>query len=315
MKNKNTKNNLEKTKEEIEIEKLSSFFQTFISNEKLITKSASFLGVKRITYIKGKDLKQFFENNFKEIQKEMLSILNINIGKEPNKDSLQQFYELNQKRKILDYLQRIPGDKSKYPKKLIPLKKGDDLSLKTNFSESGFYLLNLNKEKSQKAIIYLILLVMLILFIVLFPIWPLNVKLGFIYFLMSISIFLIVFLILIIVVALVGALFGYDIDIMPNIDNYKLSWKKRLFNPFIKIEGREDPCWIKLVRFFFIFSFINMGLIAYFYPTIPKECYYMIKNAFISIYAYARKKIEDIHYNKNAIKVRHTTNLEDLNNL
>lgn len=317
MNSKNNKNNPpEKTQKEIEIEKLSSLFDKYISKGSLITKNASLLGIKRVTYIKGKDLKQFFTENFEEIKKDLFEILKIDLGKEANKDSLQKFYQLNQQRNIFDYLQRIQGDKAKYPKKLIPLKKTDDKNLRIIFSETGFYLLNIQKTESKKPIIYLILLVIFILFIVLFPIWPLNVKLGVLYSLIGLLISLIVFLILIIVIAIVGLLFGYDIDFMPNIDNVKLSWKKRLFNPFITIEGRDDPCCFKIIRYLFIFSLVNIGIIAYLYPTIPKESYYMVKRMMISIFSYAKKKIEDIHYNRNAVKVRGTQNLDDLlNNL
>ena len=317
MKTKYNKNDTpEKTKKEIEIEKLSSLFDKYISKGKLITKNASLLGIKRVTYIKGKDLKQFFTENFDEIKKEIFEILKIDLGKEANKDSLQIFYQLNQQRNIFDYLQRIQGDKAKYPKKLVPLKKTDDINLRLFFSETGFYLLNIQKKESKKHIIYLILLVILILFIVLFPIWPLNVKLGVLYSLIGLLIFLIVFLVLIIVIAIIGLLFGYDIDFMPNIDNVKLSWKNKLFNPFITVEKREDPCWFKIIRYLFIFSLVNIGIIAYFYPTIPKESYYIVKRMMVSLFSYARKKIEDIHYNRNAVKVRETQNLDDLlNNL
>ena len=184
-----------------------------------------------------------------------------------------------------------------------------------NFSETGFYLLNIKMEKSQKTIIYLVLLVILILLIVLFPIWPLKVKLGVLYFLMGLIIFLIVFLILTIVIAIIGMLFGYDILIMPNIDERKLCWKDRLFNPFISVEGREDPCLFKLIRIFLIISLIMMGIIAYFYPTIPRESCYMIKSWIVSLYSYATKIIEDIHYHRNAVKLKGTQYLDDLNDI
>ena len=315
MKKKSNKNlPSEKTQKEIEIENLSSFFNRFISNGNLITKNASVDGIRRVTYIKGKDLKQFFTENFEEIKKEILNILKVDLGKDSNKDSLQKFYQLNQQRNVLNYLQRIPGDKAKYPKKLLSLRKTDDINLKLNFSETGFYSLNINKENSQKTIIYLLLLVICILLIVLFPIWPLNVKLGVLYFLIGLIIFLIAFLVLLIVIVLIGILFGYEIDFIPNIENPKLNWKDK-FSPFITIEGREDPCWFKVVRTILLISIINMGIIAYFYPYVPKESYKMIKNIMSSLFGYIRKKIEDIHYNRNAIKVRQPKSLDDLNNL
>ena len=311
----NKKEEQEKTPEEIEFEKLSIFFDQYVSSGDLITKSAVICGIKRITYVKGKDLKQFFTEKFTDIQKEILSITQINIGKEANKDSLQKFYEVNQQRNILHYLQRFPGDKAKYPKKLLPLQKGDDMSLDLIFSESGFYILQTKVEKTNKPIIYLILLVILILFIVMFPLWPLNVKIGVLYLLMSILIFLIVFLILTIVVALVGVLFGYEIYIMPNLDDSKKSWKKRMFDPFISIEKRDDPLWFFICRIILIVSLLMMGVIAYFYPTIPKESYKWIKNILSRIYGYGRKKIEEIHYKRNSVSIRDSQTLEDLENI
>ena len=312
---KGKKNPPEKNGKEIEFEKLSIFFDKYIYNGKLITKNANLFGVQRIIYIKGKDFKQFFTQNFEEIKNEILTILNIDIGKEANKDSIQKFYQLNQKRNILHYLQRVPGDKSKYPKRLLPLKKGDDLNLELNFSETGFYLLNIKVEKSKKTIIYLIFLVIFILLIVLFPVWPLKMKLGVLYFLLSLIVFLIVLLILLIIIPIIGFIFGYDILIMKNFEDLKLSWKDRIFNPFIEIQGREDPFLLKFIRIVLIISLLMMGVIAYLEPTIPKESFKMIKNVFVSLYSYATKKIEDIHYNRNAIKVKNTKYLDDLNDI
>ena len=185
MKKKKKVNNPLKEKEEkkIEIEKFSAFYNKFIADGKLVQKQATFLDFTRISYVKGKDLKQFFEENFEEIQKEILSITKMNIGKEPNEESLKKFYEINHQKQIIKGLKRIPGDKAKYPKKLLPITIEEDKNLE--FSENGFYVLDIKNEKTNKPIIYLVLLIILILFIVLFPIWPLNVKLGVLYFLLA----------------------------------------------------------------------------------------------------------------------------------
>ena len=106
-------NKIEKSPKEIEFEQLSLFFDKNISNNKLITKYASIAGIARIPYIKGKDLKKFFTDNFEEIKKEMLSITKVDIGKESDSNSLQIFYEINQQRGIFHYLKRIQGDKAK----------------------------------------------------------------------------------------------------------------------------------------------------------------------------------------------------------
>ena len=306
---------LEISQKKIEFQKISSFLDKYMSDGQLIVKYATLFDLQRISYIKGKDLKKFFNDNFTEIQKEMLEITKINIGKEPNKDSLQKFYSINQQYDILHYLKRIPGDKAKYPKKLLPLTKEDDANLDLIFDETGFYIFNISVEKSNKPVVYLILVIILVLFIVLFPIWPLNVKLGVLYFLLGCCIFLIAFLTLSIIISILGFPFGYNIYILPNLDETKMSWKDRLINPFIIVETRKDPCWLIIIRIIFIISLIGLCAIGYFFPKIPKECYNMIKNLMITIFSYGKKKIEDIHYHRNDVTIRDTQYLEDLDNI
>ena len=303
------------SQKKIEFQKISSFLDKYMSDGQLIVKYATLFDLQRISYIKGKDLKKFFNDNFTEIQKEMLEITKINIGKEPNKDSLQKFYSINQQYDILHYLKRIPGDKAKYPKKLLPLTNEDDSNLDLIFDETGFYLFNISVEKSNKPVVYLILVIILVLFIVLFPIWPLNVKLGVLYFLLGCCIFLIAFLTLSIIISILGFPFGYNIYILPNLDETKMSWKDRLINPFIIVETRKDPCWLIIIRIIFIISLIGLCAIGYFFPKIPKECYNMIKNLMITIFSYGKKKIEDIHYHRNDVTIRDTQYLEDWDNI
>ena len=73
---------------EIKFEKLSKFFDKYISNGDLTVKYATLFDVQRIQYIKGKDLKQFFIDNFESIKKEILELMNVDIGQEANQDSL-----------------------------------------------------------------------------------------------------------------------------------------------------------------------------------------------------------------------------------
>ena len=317
-KKKNNNNNNNSNKEEAEvlekIEKFSSFYTKYISNDQLIEKQATLFDSTRISYVKGKDLKQFFTDNFVEIQKEILSITKLNIGKESNKDSLQKFYEINHQNHILFPMKRIQGDKSKYPKKLLPLTKEEDQNFE--FNEAGFYMLNIKKEKSNKPVIYLVLLIILILFIVLFPIWPLNVKLGVLYFLMACLMFLIVFLILTIIISLVGVLFGYDILIIPNIDEPKMGWKDRLFNPFVAINKREDPCWFVVIRIILLILLIALCILGIFFPRIPKACWRIMKNCTEFAFDYGKQKIEDIHYHRNDMTLRDSNKyIEDLDNI
>ena len=266
----------------------------------------------RSPYVKGKDLKKFFTENFKEIKQEMFEIINIDLGKEPDSNALQKFYEINQKHGIFHYLKRFEGDKAKYPKKLLALRKNDDYNLELNYTENSFYSINIKTEKSNKSLIYLILLVILILFIVLFPIWPLKIKLGILYILIGITSFFLGLFILAVVAAFLGMIIGYDIIIMPNIDNSKLSLKQRFFEPFIKIDAREDPSWFKCVRIVMIISFTQMGIIAYLYPTIPKEVFSGMHDSIVSWYKFLVKKVEDFHYQKNQVKVKKQFPINDL---
>lgn len=308
-------NQKEKEEKQLEIEKFSQFYNKYIENGELIQKQATFLDFTRISYVKGKDLKQFFEENFEEIQKEILSITKINIGKEPNEESLKRFFEINHQKNVIKGLKRIPGDKAKYPKKLLPITIEEEKNLE--FSENSFYVFDIKIEKTNKPIIYLVLLIILILFIVLFPIWPLNVKLGVLYFLLACMVFLLVFLILIIVVSIFGLLIGYDIFILPNLDEPRMSWKDKLFNPFIIINRREDDeCWFIILRIILILFLIALGVLGYLYPRIPKACYNFIKDLLFSLFDYGKQKIEDIHYHRNAVTVKNRNQyIEDLDGI
>ena len=306
----------EQKQKQINFEKLSSFFEKYVSNGELIVKTATLYDIQRIQYIKGRDLKQFFVDNFESIQQEILEIMNINLGQEANDDSLQKFYQLNQQNNIFHYLQKLPGDKAKYPKRLLPLQKGEDTKLEFEFTDTGFYLLNIKSEKSNKPLIYLILLVILILFVVLFPIWPLNVKLGVLYLLMALMIFLIVFLILTIVISLIGLLIGYDIYILPNLDDSKLSLRDRFLNPFMIISYRdEDPLWFKIIGYIILIILVALCITAFFFPKIPIAAYELTKKLLKWCFDYGKTKIEDIHYHRNALKKKQTPYLEDIDNL
>ena len=306
----------EKEQKQKNYEKLSSFFSKYVSSGELTVKTATLYDIQRIEYIKGKDLKQFFVDNFESIQKEILELMNVNLGQEANDESLQKFYQLNQQNNIFHYLQKIPGDKARYPKKLLPLQKGEDPKLEYEFTDTGFYLLHIKSEKSNKPLIYLILLVILILFVVLFPIWPLNVKLGVLYFLMGLMIFLTAFLILTIIISILGILVGYDIYILPNLDDSKLSWKDRLINPFMIISYREDdPLWFRIMGYIILIIIIALCITAFFFPKIPIAAYNLMKKLLIWCFDYGKTKIEDIHYHRNALKKKQTPYLEDINNL
>ena len=102
---------------------------------------------------------------------------------------------------------------------------------------------------------------------------------------------------------------------MPNIDEAKMSWKNRLFNPFIIINSREDPCSVKIIRILLLISLTALCVLAYLYPSIPKASFHMIKKGLLWIFDYGKEKIEDIHYHRNSMKVKNGPYLDDIDNL
>ncbi len=305
----------EPSPEEIEFSKLSQLYDNYISYKKLYVKYASLLNIDRIMYVKGKDFKQFFAENFQDLKKNLKEISNFDLGEKPTIKTLQKFYAFNREKNIMHYLQRVPGDKAKYPKRLLPLKKTDDLNKEYEFSDNGFYSVKIKIEKSNKPVIYLGILIILILLIVMFPIWPLSVKIGAWWVLFGILVFLIAFLILSILVVIVGILFGYDIYILPNIDEYRKTWYDRFFNPFVAYEDRKDPLWFKIIRILSGISIVLLGVIAYFYPDIPKYCFGLFKGWFTWSYSYIRDKIVSMHNNRNAVKIRDRQYFENLDDI
>jgi translocation protein SEC62 len=241
---------------------LSNLLTEIIDKYQITTKYAILIGQRRVMYIKGKELSTIFkkEENFNFIKTEIEKITKINIGKEPNEKSLQNFFEIFLEKKMLLKLKRIEGDKAKYPKHLNPPKRGENI---TTFEENCFYWVNIISDQSKKSFIYLLLIKLILFLACLFPIWPLNVKLGVLYFLMAVLIFMIVFLFSTIIIQILGLLIGYDILIMPNIDEAKMSWKNRLFNPFIIINSREDPCSVKIIRILLLISLTALCVLAY----------------------------------------------------
>ena len=249
--NKNKKsekeNNLtsEQEKEKKIYDELTSLLKLLINEYYLTTKYGNILGQQRVQYIKGKDLVEFikFEDNFNDLRERFKKIVNIDVGKEPNKDSFQNIFDIFFERKILLKLNRTEGDKSKYPKRLVPPKIGEDVK---TFEENKFYWVNIKEEKNKKQYIYLGIIITILFLGCLYPIWPLNVQLGFWYTILIILIILLIFTSLILVVAILGLIVGYDVLILPNLFEPRMPSFKSRFTPFVAVIKREDD-WVGIL--------------------------------------------------------------------
>ena len=244
---KEKENNLtpEQEKEKKIYDELTSLLKLLINEYYLTTKYANILGQQRVQYIKGKDLVEFikYEDNFKDLRERFKKIVNIDVGNEPNKDSFQKMFDIFFTRKILLKLNRIEGDKSKYPKRLVPPKIGEDVKI---FEENKFYWVNLKEEKNNKQYIYLGITITILFLGCLYPIWPLKVQLGFWYTILIILIILLIFTSLILVVAILGIIVGYDVLILPNLFEPRMPSFKSRFTPFVAVIKREDD-WVGIL--------------------------------------------------------------------
>ena len=300
--NKNKKLTSEQEKEKKIYEELTSLLKLLINDYNLTTKYANILGQHRIQYIKGKDLVEFvkYEDNFKDLKERFIKIVNIDIGNEPNQDSFQKMFEIFYSRKILLKLFRLEGDKSKYPKKLIPPKIGEDTK---TFEENKFYWVNIKQEKNKKQFIYLGIIITILFLTCLYPIWPLKVQLGFWYTILIILIILLILTTLILVVAILGIIVGYDVLILPNLIERMPNFKSR-FTPFVAVIKREDD-WIGILFRICAGTFIVCSLIlCIFYRTYIPITYNFCINMI--------KKFNDIIVDK--IKTSHKGHIVQKNN-
>ena len=301
--NKNKKLTSEQEKEKKIYEELTSLLKLLINDYNLTTKYANILGQHRIQYIKGKDLVQFvkYEDNFKDLKERFKKIVNIDIGTEPNQDSFQKMFEIFYSRNILLKLFRLEGDKSKYPKKLIPPKIGEDTK---TFEENKFYWVNIKQEKNKKQYVYLGIIIIILFLTCLYPIWPLKLQLGFWYTILIILIILLILTSLILVVAILGIIVGYDVLILPNLIEPRMPSFRSRFTPFVAVIKREDD-WMGILFRICAGTFIVCSLIlCIFYrtyiPIIYNFCINMIK------------KFNDMIVDK--IKTSHKGNIVQKNN-
>ena len=262
---------------------LSNLLTEIIDKYQITTKYAILIGQRRVMYIKGKELSTIFkkEENFNFIKTEIEKITKVNIGKEPNEKSLQIFFEIFLEKKMLLKLKRIEGDKAKYPKHLNPPKRGENI---TTFEENCFYWVNIISDQSKKSFIYLLLIILILFLACLFPIWPLKAKLGFLWSILALLVLLLIFTILCLIIAIIGVIFGYDIAIIPNLFEPKITLYDRFFNPFVAYWPREDDCSMKFIRFCLGFSIVVLIFLGVKFPWVFNFTWKFLNKHFWKLY-------------------------------
>ena len=279
--------------EEKEIyDKLSSFLIDIQEKGEIPIKQAILMGQKRVYYIKGKDLVNYFKEHFEDISNQIKTITKTNIGSAANEKSLQTFFTIFFEKKLLLKLCRIDGDKAKYPKTLLPPKRDEDIR---TFEESKFYWINIQQETSKKSLIYLSIAIIIVLLGCMFPVWPLRYKIGFWWAIMAILVFLLILTSLSLIVVIVGLIFGYEIYIMPNLLEPKKSLKDKLFNPFVAYYPREDPWVFIILRICMGISIVALIVIAYLNPAIFTFISEICKGGINKLYSFVKEKIVNNH--------------------
>jgi hypothetical protein len=268
---------------------LSDFITSLYEKHSLITKQAIYMNQKRIMYTKGKDFVAFFKENYQMISQHIKDITSTNLGAEPNDKSIQTFFTICLENKLIFKLCRMEGDKAKYPKRLVPPKRNEDIF---QFDEKDFYWLNtIAKETSKKTIVLLFIAVLSVLLFCLFPVWPIKVKIGFLWTILGVLLILLALTLISLVVAIVGVIFGYDIMLLPNLLEPKVSLKDRFINPFIAYYPREDPLWMVMVRVNMGLAIVIVAVLAYFHPGFIVSTYELVTSGGGKLYKLLTDKL------------------------
>lgn len=300
-----------KTEKENQREKLSNLLRDFRDNRGLNVKQCILMGEKRINYVKGKELFQFFKENFNFINSSIQDILSISLGKIPNESSIQTFFEIFFEHKLLLKLTKMEGDKAKYPKRLFPPKKGEI----NKFEEMQFYWINNDTNStSKKSIFFLFLSIIVVVLGCMFPVWPLKAKLCFLYAIIGVLVFLLFVTVLSLVISFVGFIFGYDVVLFPNFIDFKMNWYDRLFNPLIAYFPREDSGWIKFARFNMALSIVIITGVFIYNPSFLIVCFNLTASIAKSGYIFVTEKVSTYHNKgqKDAIMERHQQIIDEI---
>jgi translocation protein SEC62 len=162
------------------IQNRKALFQVcFLLEERGLKVNSANLGVERVGYYRGRELKQVFEQNKLEISEIIKNSIDKDIGVKSD-HAIGHFYDLYYlfNFRMLHYTIILKADKfeedikKKFPKKLKPLPKEEI----KGFDDNKLYVLNIERPVSKKSYFYLSLVIFIILFLCTFPIWPLTMK-------------------------------------------------------------------------------------------------------------------------------------------
>ena len=290
----------------------------------------------RSEYVKGKLLEEKIKENLEEVCKQINKIMKTKISHKKPDEAIQEIYKQFKSVELISKACREDGDKKKNVKRLLPYEelvllnkcncgkdhdelenvdhpKKLDLNELYSFDPTFFYILNVNRGKS-KIYFYLFLIIIGILLYALMPVWPYKMKVA----VWWISYVLLILILSIYVIRLVVYIFcytfGYDVWILPDMDDPKLGFFES-FKRVISAEKRNDKWYFILIRVILAIISGYIGFCVYKNPKLIDDYKKLIFDAIRDLYHYG----EDRFVNNNSTSVRLKNkkkyiSLEDLDN-
>ena len=279
----------------------------------------------RKEFIKGKDFDDILKKNLDSVCEGVNKIMDTSISP-TSKDAIQNiysaFYNMNMIRKAI----REVGDKKKNIRRLLPYemlakvygcncgrdhdtseqdhKKNYNPDEIRQFNPSFYYVLNINRSMSM-IYFYLFLIIFGVLVYALLPIWPYRMKVivwwvSYILILVILGIYTVR-----LVVYLFFYIFGYDIWLLPDIQDNKLGFFESFYR-VITVEKRNESWITILVR---ILIAVTTGYIAfsvYRNPGLIDDAKKIIYEALRDFYDFGEDKIVN-SFNTTAVSLKYKT--------
>jgi hypothetical protein len=292
------------------------------------------LEIKEVTYensrkefIKGKEFEKIItKNQTKYLELFKKDFPNEIFNKKNTEDFINQIYSIFNQNSMMFKAIREEGDRKKKIKRLLPYellviehgcicaREHDNQERDHNkhytieeikkFNKELYYIIN--RKKSHKwSYFYLGALVFLILMYVLMPVWPYKVKVG-VWWISYILLLLTAFIYgLRFSVYIFFFIFGYNVWILPDLDDPKLGVIDS-FRRVISIEKRNEKWYTILIR---VCISVFTGYVVYcFYrrPELFNDIKKLVYDALKDLYFYGEDKIVN-SWNSTAVKVKHKT--------
>ena len=214
----------------------------------LILKEGTLCHKKRIMYTHGKDFVGCFKSNYDIIYNTVKERAGVELGMKGNDKAIQRFFELCVESKVMLKVRKKQGDAKRYPEVLFPPLSNEDVCM---FDENEYYWVNTFWEGMLfKGIwlLFIVVAVVSVLFVCLSQVWSIKVKIFVIWALISFVFVLVAITFCSLFVTLIGFVCGYDVILLPNLMEMKMSLKQRLCSPFIARFPRKDSFGIVVVR-------------------------------------------------------------------